>query len=206
MKRVVVSAAVVVVALAAQLTWPIAPAAALNPSHQCPFCHDVHGATGFGALLNDSVVETLCLTCHGPGGVSVLKADVHADDPVTPTFRITCRGCHEAHGNRNNWLGGTNLKLVGTWQDSTGLARILTPNSGIREVVFESRGSDVSQPTLHSFADADEDGNGYYDGVCETCHTQTRNHRNNASGNHTHNTGKTCTLKCHTHLDGFRRQ
>ena len=84
----------------------------------------------------------------------------------------------------------------------TGYARISTPNSAIRDVVFESRGFDAGQPTLHSFADADQDGNGYYDGVCETCHTLTRYHRNTSGGNHNHNTGDTC-VRCHPHAGNF---
>ncbi len=182
--------------------WPRS-VSALNPNHQCAFCHNVHGATG-PALTREPVTEALCLSCHGPGGISVLKADVHknSDRSQYPPFRISCRGCHDAHKDRQNWLVGTNLELVGTKQDSTGIARILTPNSGVREVVFESRGRDVGEPTLHSFADADEDGNGYYDGVCETCHTLTKHHRNNPSGGHAHNRGRTCVL-CHEHVMNF---
>ncbi len=176
---------------------------ALISSHQCSFCHDVHLAPG-ASLLRDTVVEALCLTCHGPAGTSVLKAEVHtnASKSAYPLFRISCRGCHDPHDNRANWLGGTNLKLVGTRQDSTGRAEILTPNSGIRDVVFESRGTGAGQPALHSFADADQDLNGYYDGVCETCHTLTKYHRNNASDGHRHHTGETCT-RCHEHVTDF---
>jgi predicted CXXCH cytochrome family protein len=202
MKRGFLFLGPMLVVLGALLLWPRG-AEPLNPNHQCSYCHTLHLAPGT-TLLNNTVVETLCLTCHGPGGISTLKADVHTNRTWSqyPPFRISCRGCHDPHSNRTNWFGGTNLKLVGTIQDSTRLARILTPNSGIREVVFESRGSDVGQPTLHSFADADQDRNGYYDGICETCHTLTRNHRNNPSGNHYHNTGRTCT-KCHEHIDHF---
>jgi len=176
---------------------------ALNPNHQCSYCHSVHGAPG-PQLLNNTVVETLCLTCHGPAGISTLKADVHQNDSPTqyPAFRITCTGCHDSHDNRPNWLGGTNLELVGRSQDGTGLAKIDTPNSGIRNTVFESRGTNVGDPSLHSFADADEDGNGVYDGICEVCHTLTKFNRNNSSGGHKHNTGKTCT-NCHAHVDYF---
>lgn len=101
-----------------------------------------------------------------------------------------------------NWLGGTNRKLVGSNLDGTGVAKILGLDFGFRNVVFESRGTGVGEPSLHSFADGDEDGNGVYDGVCETCHTLTKHHRNSSSGKHTHNRGKWCP-KCHEHVTNF---
>ncbi len=183
-------------------------AESLNPNHECAFCHDLHGATDL-QLLQYTTVEALCLSCHGPGGISTLKAEVHTSGS---DWRITCRECHDPHSSLDNWcpdncngLGtGINIKLVGSDQDGTGLAKIDTPNSGIRHVVFESRGTDVGNPTLHSFCDNDEDGNGYYDGVCDTCHTETRWHRHTSSmGNvHRHQRGRTCT-NCHLHTDYF---
>ena len=205
MKQILVLACVGLVALAAMLTGR--PAAAQSLVHQCASCHQVHGAAGFNRLLKESVVEVLCLTCHGPAGISTLKAAVHTNKRRSnyPAFSMSCRVCHDPHWNQaKNWLGTTNLKLVGSKQDTTRLARIRTPNSGIREVVFRSRGSGAGQPTLHSFADGDQDLNGYYDGICETCHTLARNHRNTASGDHTHNRGETC-VRCHAHVNGFNR-
>lgn len=196
---------IVVLAAAICATLFLCPsnAQSLLPSHQCYYCHNMHGAPGF-TLLNNAQVEALCLTCHGPGGISTLKAEVHQNEARSqyPTFRITCRGCHDPHDNLPNWTGGTNIKLVGAVTSSLGKAQIVTVNSGTRFVTFESRGTDAGQPSLHSFADADQDGNGYYDGVCETCHTLTKFHRNNSSGGHSHNTGKTCT-NCHLHTNFF---
>jgi len=204
MKRFI---AMTIVALAASICaalflWP-SNAQSLLPSHQCSYCHNMHGAPGF-SLLNNAQVEALCLTCHGPGGISTLKAEVHKNKTRSsyPAFRITCRGCHNPHDNLPNWTGGTNIKLVGAVTSSLGKAQIVTVNSGTRFVTFESRGTDAGEPSLHSFADADEDGNGYYDGVCETCHTLAKFHRNNSSGGHSHNTGKTCT-DCHPHSNYF---
>lgn len=197
--------AFIVVAAAALLSLIVpGSAGALITSHNCNYCHNVHGASGY-ALLNDAQIETLCMSCHGPAGLSTLKAEVHINDRNSAylPFRITCRECHDPHDNVRNWLGVLrNIKLVGSRQDTSGYARISTPNSGVLDVVFESRGSDAGQATLHSFADADEDRNGYYDGVCETCHTLTRFHRNTAAGNHNHNTGDTC-VRCHPHSGSF---
>jgi predicted CXXCH cytochrome family protein len=194
----------IAIAVAAALAV-LAPrnAQALIAGHSCNYCHNVHGAPG-STLLKEAQIETLCISCHGPAGISTLKAEVHLNDrnSLYPVFRITCRQCHDPHDNNGNWLGGRNLRLVGSRQDATGYARISTPNSAIRDVVFESRGFDAGQATLHSLADADQDGNGYYDGVCETCHTLTRYHLNTAAGNHTHNTGDTC-MRCHPHAGNF---
>ena len=170
-----------------------------NQNHNCTYCHDIHGNSN-PTLLRDSEIEDLCLGCHGGGGISIYEADTHnvghgIDD-------ITCIVCHNPHSNPPNWLGGTNLKLFG-WKVG-GVAQVVTPNSGIRNVVFESRGTRLGMPTLHSFADNDEDGNGFYDGACESCHTEVDFHHNNPSGNHSHHTGDTCT-RCHDHADGFKK-
>lgn len=176
---------------------------ALNENHTCNFCHSLHNAPG-QTLAKMSVVEDLCMSCHGPVGTSVLKAEVHTNKNGSsyPAFTMSCMDCHNPHDAMDNWLGGLNIKLVGTNEGGTGEATISTPNSGVRDVVFESRGTGALEPTLHSFADGDEDGNAVYDGVCETCHTLTSFHRNSSAGNHTHEVGNTCT-DCHPHDGSF---
>ena len=77
----------------------------------------------------------------------------------------------------------------------------------MRPVVFESRGTDNNDTDFlsdytHSFTNTDQDQDGWMDGPCETCHTQTANHLNDDFGN-THNNGRTCTASCHTHSTGF---
>jgi predicted CXXCH cytochrome family protein len=181
--------------------WPQGTEA-LNPDHgTCSICHSLHGSPG-QTLTNDAVVEVLCLSCHGPAGTATKKAEVHTNkDGSSYSFFMTCPDCHDPHDHRGNWLGGTNLAQVGKKLDGSGDAMVPTPNSGDRYVVFVSRGTDAGGPSLHSFADNDEDGNAYYDGACETCHTLALNHRNNSSGNHSHYTGTNC-IACHGH-DGF---
>jgi hypothetical protein len=63
---------------------------------------------------------------------------------------------------------------------------INTPNSGPRDTVFG--------PYVWGFDP--------YNGVCEVCHTATAYHRNDASGNHSHYAGETCSV-CHKHSDQF---
>ncbi len=179
-----------------------APEAIGQNQHDCSYCHVMHGAPG-PSLNVGTDVEVICLTCHGPAGSSSLKADIHTntDGSSHGAFRMTCVDCHTAHSDMTNWVGGTNIKQVGRDVDGNEIARINTPNSGIREVVFESRGTDANEPTLRSFADNDENNDGIYDGVCETCHTAASHHRNNLP-DPTHYTGETCTT-CHPHEDGF---
>jgi predicted CXXCH cytochrome family protein len=175
--------------------------AVANP-HECNFCHIMHSAPG-PSLTLAADIEVLCLTCHGPAGTSTYKAAAHTNESPGPydLFYMTCIDCHTPHSSEDNWLGGTNIRQVGYDVDGTEIARVITPNSGVREVVFESRGSDVGQPTLHSFADEDEDGNGIYDGICEVCHTQTTHHQNDGGGS-SHYPGSTC-VACHVHSSGF---
>ncbi len=161
----------------------------------CGNCHSMHTAPG-QTLTNDAVVEDLCLTCHGPAGPSPKKAEVHQHKTgSTYDFAMTCTACHNPHNHPTNWLGGTNLRLVGDERS----AKITTPNSGVRDVVFESRGADSGGAALHSYADADQDANGVYDGVCEVCHTLTGVHQNSSAGYHRHQRGNSC-LTCHPHV------
>lgn len=192
------------VSITAAIVFAPKDTTALNSNHSCDICHSIHSAPG-QALTNNAVVEDLCLSCHGAAGVSSLKAEVHTNTAGSsyPAFTMTCLDCHDPHDSMQNYLGGTNLDMVGSDRDGTGLAKISTPNSGIRDVVFVSRGTDVSEPSLYSFADGDEDNDGVYDGVCEVCHTQVSHHRNNAGGgDHTHYVGMTCT-GCHPHNGNF---
>jgi hypothetical protein len=94
-----------------------------------------------------------------------------------------CMTCHELH-NYDNRLG---VK-----------ARVKSPNSGLKSVVF------TSNTSAESFADGDN----VYDGICEVCHTQTMYHTNNGTGFAAHTStgidysGWNC-LSCHTHANGL---
>ncbi len=167
-----------------------ASSVALNPNHDCAYCHNLHGGSSMQLLANP-VVEALCLTCHGPSGTSVLKVANHVYD------NSTCTDCHVSHSNVRNWLGGTNLKLV---RDS-----VIGQEGNSRPVVFESRGTNEAEPTLHSFCDGDEDGNGVWDGVCDTCHSDVGRHTYTESNKHGHQQGATCT-RCHEHVLQFKTE
>lgn len=198
MKRVL---AVVVLVLAGSAALVVAlesggaaSSVALNPNHECSFCHGLHGA-GPDRLLKDTTFEAVCLSCHGPGGIATV-VEVHTNDPTGTSccapFRVTCKECHDPHSNQVNRLGGENLKLV--------LAEVVAPRSGTaRQVIFESRGKDVGEPTLYSFCDDDEDNNGIWDQVCDVCHEDPDLGRHHWDGTKSHHQkGATCT-RCHKH-------
>ncbi len=185
---------------------------ALDPSHDCGFCHGTHTAPGT-SLTQEVDSEVLCLSCHGPAGPASKRAEVHANAPAGSEFapfRFTCVACHAPHDGLPNWLGahthgdastgGRNISLVGAALDGSGLARVDVPGKGPTDVVFEGRGEEEGKRTLHSFADDDEDGNGVRDGICEACHTQTK--YATSTGRKPHHRGSTCTT-CHPHKKGF---
>ncbi len=95
-----------------------------------------------------------------------------------------CLTCHQMHNYQN--LHGIR-------------SEIMTPNSGLKKVIFLSYTGD------NSFADSDSDR----DGVCEVCHTTTKYYRNYTTAFVNHSGGfdydrKNCTL-CHAHDTGFAK-
>jgi len=181
-----------ILATALLLTIPLPASATCNSP--CGYCHNSNNPAGAWR-------EAMCLTCHGPGGASSLRAYAHAG--------LDCFDCHETHGGGTNRLGGINLSHLRFDVDVTGqhsnssiarvydpLPEIVTPAENRVPVVFESRGTSDGEPSLHSFADGDEDGDGVFDGICEVCH---RDYLHNVR----HYIGETCT-GCHPHSNGFR--
>ncbi|UCH82053.1 MAG: CxxxxCH/CxxCH domain-containing protein [Nitrospiraceae bacterium] len=172
---------------------------------ECIECHDAHGNYQFRTYGSASyifqgsvsLVNATTLTLIGAGWT----VDEFKDLVLVPNvawdynnYRIT--------GNTSDTLtvagtidlsnvnpGDTFAIIYGKLVKDT----INTPSSGAKTVrLFDSSGN-------NSFAD----GDGTYDGVCEACHTQTTYHRNDVSGDHTHNAGLDC-MTCHKHTLGFK--
>lgn len=137
-----------------------------------------------------------CTTCHavhyansggangGTGDGYILRAA--NDDNLCKSCHtypdhqgMSCLSCHDVHDPQR-----TNIFMVRN--------PVETPNSGTRTVIF------TAETGANSFADGDSQ----YDGICEVCHTATKYHRNNSSGDHAHNAGQNCT-QCHTHENQF---
>jgi len=148
-----------------------------NGNIECSSCHGVHNTTtSDGNLLRETMTSATCQECH--------NYQAHQG--------FDCLDCHQVHN-------GTNIMLIKDNID-------IDPTAGVDlwPVVFNSQGTTASpvQPSLHSFADGDEDGNGIYDGICEVCHTSNPStfHYNTSAGDHSHNKGKSC-VSCHPHRD-----
>ncbi len=166
------------------LALAAAPVAAQDPPHDpsndidCFSCHVIHGAPGAHYTTVAGAVN-LCMSCHNPLGV--LPVETHDPGGV----QIPCTYCHEPHTQEQaNAYGSTFSYLIRTTID--------TAHSGPRSVKL------LGPTGTNSFADGDST----YDGVCEVCHTNTNYHRNNASGNHSHNAALDCR-QCHPHDAGF---
>jgi hypothetical protein len=125
-----------------------------------------------------------CLKCHGEHASDRQIPQIpQAPGPLPRLQGVThadllCTACHDPHG------ATTNLRII--------REEILTPNDGPMATLF----------SVYDGSNSMADGDGTYDGICEVCHTQTAYHRNNPSGNHTHNQGARCT-GCHDHWNDF---
>ncbi len=153
----------------------------LEPPHDetngisCPTCHVPFG-TAPNPPPDNWVTVNVCWSCHIDGGVAAFE-NIHPVEADT----MWCQDCHNPHEHQT---------VFPQWYI---YEYIDTPNSGRRNLAFID-----STDFIHGSA-------GYYqpyDGVCEVCHTQTSYHRNNSSGDHTHNASSSC-IACHLHTDGF---
>ncbi|MCL7489248.1 MAG: hypothetical protein M8357_13865 [Desulfobulbaceae bacterium] len=194
---------------AAGTSYSRAVVPAIDGHSSCAQCHDrfpgppnaeKNGKTASPAKIPADKIDLLCMGCHGPAGITATRANIHGRQNYVAR-PIGCIECHDPHFNPPNYVDGQNIKLIGSNRSSV-YATINTPNSGERFVVFESRGIDVGESSMYSFADGDEDNNGSFDGICEVCHTQTKYHRNKPKGDHGHYIGRTCT-NCHLHVNQF---
>ncbi|MBI5494963.1 MAG: CxxxxCH/CxxCH domain-containing protein [Deltaproteobacteria bacterium] len=160
----------------------------------CTTCHGLHYAdsnsatyddkpqAGDGKLLRRTNSDLACNGCH--------RELTHSSATTSTTYGVwgatfTCTTCHQAHRTGNIWL------VKGT---------IATPNSGNKAVDFRN----MTGKADFSYATSTTPGNG----VCEVCHTLTRNTDGSARFRNTggsdggqHFSGK-CTT-CHQHTNGF---
>jgi hypothetical protein len=152
----------------------------LQPPHDesngisCPDCHVPYG-TAPNPPPDDWITINICWSCHIEGGTAQYQ-NVH-----TVADTVWCQDCHNPHQHQDvfpQWYIYDNIE---------------TPNSGGWQLAFRD-----STDFIHGETGVYQP----YDGICEVCHTQTAFHRNNSSGNHTHNAGTNC-VECHQHENGF---
>lgn len=126
----------------------------------------------------DQDIETQCKTCHNPTGSASTMPDVGLHVVAGGTITIGCGDCHDPHDtDPNSGPGNGLIRESLRYGASTGT--VLYPSGQANDFLGDT-----------------------FDGVCEDCHTNTTYHRNDASGNHAHNSAQPCT-NCHTHDSGF---
>lgn len=177
-----------------------APAKAMTwgPPHDatngvgCLDCHAL-GAGTFGITKPQGVeAEIVCKSCHNPAGMAagMHKVANHVVDGGAVT--VDCGSCHQPHGFDSSadphpgGLTALNLRLV---RHDTGK---YVPGA-LEPAVFQQ------SPSHFAFAEA----NPPWDGICQSCHSQTTHHTRDSSGDHSHMVGAACTA-CHPHDAGFQ--
>lgn len=178
-----------------------AAALALAPPHDasngisCDSCHAMHGGGMMGRSLlpRGAEQEALCKSCHNPTGQAAALSDVGSH--VVGGRIVDCGSCHEPHGP----MSATDPHAGG--QTAQNL-RLIRPNTrkyvgatALEPAIFQQR------PGHFAFDEA----NPPWDGICQSCHTQTDHHRNDGSADHHHQIGLACTT-CHPHDAGFAPQ
>ncbi|MBI4819432.1 MAG: hypothetical protein HY791_24385 [Deltaproteobacteria bacterium] len=138
--------------------------------------------TGFQVYkATDYDIETKCRSCHNPSGSASALAEV-ALHVVRGDTVVGCGKCHEPHNVEPSSGTGPQRRLVRSTPRWQGAGPVTHPSGGPSRFITGAPG---------------------YDGICETCHTETAHHRNDATGDHTHYADQDCTASCHTHATGF---
>ena len=192
MKRLT-TVALVLSALALGVTNP---AVALYPPHDdsndisCNDCHAVHN-NRFGLVPRGEEQANMCKSCHNPTGIAASMSEVA--NHVVDGMVLDCGTCHAPHGpefstNPHTGTEAPNLSLLRA--DIQKYAPWAAD-----ETVFQLR------PQHFAFGEDDEPWNG----ICQTCHTQTDHHTQDSRGDHSHWIGAACT-SCHPHRAGFEPQ
>ena len=148
----------------------------------CSDCHSLHG--GEGILPSGDGLEAVCVSCHNPTGPASALGE------VANHGALDCKACHNPHEisestDPHTGITAPNLHL---------LRSDLTPYSpgALNPAVFQSK------PEHFAF----EEANPPWDGICQACHTSTGHHTQDATSDHSHNVGTSCT-SCHPHGGGF---
>lgn len=125
------------------------------------------------------ISDAVCRSCHSSGGTAT-PVKTHA---VGDT--MWCTNCHNPHQHQDQYMRYY-IK-----------SNVVLPNGQRKPLLFLD-----STDFVHGTS-----GRGYqnYDGICETCHTQTAIYRNNPTGGRPvpNHQGWSACNKCHTHEEGF---
>ncbi|MBW6512593.1 MAG: cytochrome c3 family protein [Desulfuromonadaceae bacterium] len=188
------------------------PAYALLEAHLnydgCATCHNLHSSAG-GALQDiSSNPEELCLSCHGPGGISTLTVMTHnlAGVDSAEVGYISCNDCHNSHNNGEetsltNRDGTYNIKLVGLFKDYNSSPPVSLLSPQIREKRVAT-GLGALKEVVYNTAIDDYNRVPGINGVCNACHGETHNADQDCSACHGHDGGFAGAGDCRACHDG----
>lgn len=153
-------------------------AEALLSTHQCTFCHSLHGNSSTSSFVpqnSPTNLEVLCLGCHLTANGATDAVQPHRTGSGYAEFYVTCSDCHNIHDNMQNWrfgdpshadghadvTTGVNVKMIGT-QD---------PDGNTPYAVIRTREKDFNQNGIPDRGDVTQTCN---DTIVNDCYTQER--------------------------------
>ena len=158
---------------------------------RCTDCHEIikQGGKLQVNLPQGEEQEAVCKTCHSPGGEAETMSNVGNHLVNGGETIIDCGSCHNPHRletttDPHTDTEAANLKLI--------RGKTKHVDGALNLAIFQQ------SPEHFAF---DED-NEPWNGICQTCHTQTNHHTNDDSADHSHFIDTTCT-SCHSHEEGF---
>ena len=181
-----------VVCAALFLVFPCS-APAQTPPHDssnaisCRDCHDYIVQNGIFVIKvpRGEEQETKCKECHSAGGKAETMSNVANHLVDGGNVIVDCGSCHDPHRVNTSTDPPTGIESA-----NLSLIRNKTKHvdGALDLAVFQQR------PDHFAF----DDNNEPWNGICQTCHTQTSHHTNDATVDHQHETGEDC-LTCHSH-------
>lgn len=173
-----------------------AEADGIKPPHdvsnniECLDCHAL-GAGDLGiSKARFDVQELLCKSCHNPTGQASAMSDVGLHVVNDGALIVDCGSCHSVHFPQ---LTSDPVHTAGVEAENLKLIRGDTAKyvpGALEPAIFHVAPSDYAFQTAP------------YNGVCQTCHTQTAYFRNDGTAPTTHGGGAACA-SCHGHSAGF---
>lgn len=158
----------------------------------CNDCHVNHTNATWVARGNEQAAR--CFSCHNPTGVASNKINIVMHTNSTGVILADCGACHEVHGGPDYYVN-----MVTTNTHAGGI--VLTNLSFIRGDMDKYMGGVAVEPVVFHSTTNFTYTNAPWNGVCQSCHTNTGWNRNNGS-NWNHNVGADCTT-CHGHDSAF---
>lgn len=154
----------------------------------CDYCHSMHS----GLLPTGTGQDALCKSCHNEGGLAAETSDVNSHIVNGGSTRVDCGYCHEVH----NYYDFNTVDTHPSGVTAENLSYIRWDTA--KYVAAANEPAVYHDPNVQAFSESP------WNGMCQTCHTSTGNHRNDGTGDQTHEmTNPDNCTSCHTHSGGF---